>query len=247
MVKKKFGYKKYLKQKEKKDMSTLKVFLCSFVLMLVVFTVLINYFAPEVDVSIGNAAESPIDDEQDNIYLKKFVDDRLLTIQQEDMAQNSSSVVSQKAADVIDSKKENSVKQEELKPVELITTVPELKIPMVQMPSPVVPSAVAPVPSNITVGLPSPSPAGNVAAPKLQETKVLDATYRVYIGHYHTYDQVKIAKEIVSETDAEINPVIKELNGGYTLQAGVFKSKDAASVLTNNLLKQHLPARMVIE
>ena len=88
---KKFGYKKYLKpKKEKKDLSTLKVFLGSFVLMLVVFTILINKFAPVVDVSIGNNSEeatiSREDDSNDDVYLKKFVDNRLLAIQQEDQS-----------------------------------------------------------------------------------------------------------------------------------------------------------------
>ena len=84
---KKFGYKKYLKpKKEKKDLSTLKVFLGSFVFMLVVFTILINQYAPEVDVSIGNNSEETTikDDTTENeVYLKQFVDDRLLAIQKE--------------------------------------------------------------------------------------------------------------------------------------------------------------------
>ena len=68
-----------------------------------------------------------------------------------------------------------------------------------------------------------------------------------YIGHYNTYDQVKIAKDIVNETDPTLNPVIKEVSGGYTLQAGVFKNKNAAMALTTTLLNEHLPARMVSE
>ncbi len=218
---KKFGYKKYLKPKEKKDISVLKLFIGTFVLMLVVFTVIINCFTPDVDVTIGNSNEE-ISEDANETYLKKFVDNRLLDIQQED--QTTSEKVSQeastdeKAAEII-----NSLGQDEqdksLKPVELNVTVPEVKIL-------------------------TPQEAVQTTVPVGHE---LNLTYRVYIGHYNTYDQVKIAKDIVNETDPTLNPVIKEVSGGYTLQAGVFKNKNAAMALTTTLLNEHLPARMISE
>ena len=224
---KKFGYKKYLKPKnEKKDLSTLKVFLGSFVVMLVVFTVLINRFAPDVDVSIGNSSDSDeiaYEQDENEIYLKKFVDNRLLAIQQEDQAPDTVA----KQDTTIPSNEKTPVttkeqpKQEVLKPVELVVAVPEVKLP--------------------------PIPDTGIQAPQRIEQPLLNATYRVYIGYYHTYDQVKLAKEIVSEADSTITQVIKEISGGYTLQAGVFKSKEAAVSLTNSLLKEHLPARLVTE
>ena len=230
---KKFGYKKYLKPKEqKKDLSTLKVFACSFVLMLVVFTVLINCFAPDVDVSIGDATSENIEEETP-IYLKKYVDDRLLAIQQEDLGQETRKLsTSEKAAKIIESA--SAPEPKEMKPVELEITVPEINI---TQPKDVVKNITAPVPV-------APIP------PVVQHPQTpveVSATYRVYIGHYSTYDQVKIAKDIVNETDPTLNAVIKQVSNGYTLQAGVFKNKDAATTLTNNLLKEHLPARMIIE
>ena len=218
---KKFGYKKYLKPKRvQKDMSTLKVFICSFVLMLVVFTVCINCFAPEVDVSIGESSPEVVEQEN-NIYIKKYVDDRLLAIQQEDQAEEVKSQqlkTAEKSNKIVESLNEPE-EQPELKPIELVASIPEIKVSH--------PKVAAPVPQPVT--------------------PEVTVTYRVYIGHYSTYDQVKIAKDIVNETDPELNAVIKQLNSGYTLQAGVFKNKEAATSLTNTLLKEHLPARMVIE
>ena len=220
MATKKFGYKKYMKQnRESKDLSTLKVFLCSFVLMLVVFTVLINCFSPDVDVSIGNTSEDNSATENE-VYLKKYVDDRLLSIQQEDLGQidrNSMLSTTEKAARILEAseKPETTV----LPSVELAVKAPEVNVSNSKL-------AVQNIPQVAPENLP---------------------TYRVYIGHYHTYDQVKIAKDIVNETDSQLNPVIKDLGNGYTLQAGVFKSKEAAQTLTNTLLREHLPARMVIE
>lgn len=223
MATKKFGYKKYMKQnKEKKDLSTLKIFVCSFVVMLVVFTVLINCFSPDVDVSIGNATEETTVEEED-VYLKKFVDDRLVALQQEDLGQidrNSMLSTTEKAAQIIEAT--NKTDTIALKPVELVVNAPEVKVAL----------------PNVAVQ--------NIPQPQLQTTEA-SPTYRVYIGHYHTYDQAKIAKEIVNETDSQIAPVIKEVGGGYTLQAGVFKNKEAAQMLNTSLLKEHLPARMVIE
>ena len=223
MSSKKFGYKKYLKPKEKKDISILKLFCGTFVLMLVVFTIIINCFTPDVDVSIGDSTNE-MSEAENNIYLKKFVDNRLLEIQQED--QNSTpaiedksreTITDEKAKEIVDAAENNE--ETALKPVELNVTVPEIKIVTPQ----------------------------EVAQATVPVTHELNLTYRVYIGHYNTYDQVKIAKDIVNETDPTLQPVIKEVSGGYTLQAGVFKSKNAAMALTTSLLNEHLPARMVSE
>lgn len=234
MVKtKKFGYKKYLKPKQqKKDLSTLKVFACSFVLMLVVFTVLINCFAPEVDVSIGDASSDSVQQEDEApVYLKKYVDNRLLAIQQEDLGQDTKKLsAGEKSVKIIEAAAapeavEEPVPAMQMKPVELQIVVPEINVAKT---GDVVEKIQAPVPQPVV-------------------NPEITATYRVYIGHYTTYDQVKIAKDIVNETDPALNAVIKELNTGYTLQAGVFKNKEAATELTNNLLKEHLPARMIVE
>lgn len=224
MSSKKFGYKKYLKPKEKKDISILKLFCCTFVLMLVVFTIIVNCFTPDVDVSIGDTTNEMSEAEND-IYLKKFVDNRLLEIQQEDQTpaitvnedKSPETITDEKAKNIVEAAGNNE--ETVLKPVELNVTVPEIKI--------------------IT-----PEEAVQATVPVTHE---LNLTYRVYIGHYNTYDQVKIAKDIVNETDPSLQPVIKEVSGGYTLQAGVFKNKEAAKALTTNLLNEHLPARMVSE
>ena len=197
--------------------------------MLVLFTVLINHYAPDVDVSIGNNSDETVlsqeEEINDDVYLKKFVDNRLLAIQKEDQRVEEQPVEQiqeiQKDESKTDSNNKQSIQKEELKPVELVTQVPEVTLP------------------------PIPSP--TIQSPAHIEQPLLNATYRVYIGYYHTYDQVKLAKEIVSEADSTITPVIKEVSGGYTLQAGVFKSKEAAVSLTNTLLKEHLPARMITE
>ena len=224
MSSKKFGYKKYLKPKEKKDISILKLFCCTFVLMLVVFTIIVNCFTPDVDVSIGDTTNEMSEAEND-IYLKKFVDNRRREIQQEDQTpaitvnedKSPETITDEKAKNIVEAAGNNE--ETVLKPVELNVTVPEIKI--------------------IT-----PEEAVQATVPVTHE---LNLTYRVYIGHYNTYDQVKIAKDIVNETDPSLQPVIKEVSGGYTLQAGVFKNKEAAKALTTNLLNEHLPARMVSE
>ena len=177
-------------------------------------------------ISIGNNSEETTikDDTTENeVYLKQFVDDRLLAIQKEDQSSDTpiqEPTIQQNSMENKVNKKDEKTK-EELKPVELVAEIPEVKLPPVPEPS--------------------------IQAPVRIEQPLLNATYRVYIGYYHTYDQVKLAKEIVSETDSTLTPVIKEISGGYTLQAGVFKSKEAAVSLTNTLLKEHLPARMIAE
>ena len=134
MSSKKFGYKKYLKPKEKKDISILKLFCGTFVLMLVVFTIIINCFTPDVDVSIGDSTNE-MSEAENNIYLKKFVDNRLLEIQQED--QNSTpaiedksreTITDEKAKEIVDAAENNE--ETALKPVELNVTVPPRLSPL---------------------------------------------------------------------------------------------------------------------
>jgi len=85
------GYKKYMKKDVSKDYTLIKLFVCSFFGMLLIFTFLIKSFSPSVDVSIGDYKQ---DDEIENIEeVKKNVDNRLAMIQDEDQGRNFSDLM----------------------------------------------------------------------------------------------------------------------------------------------------------
>lgn len=72
-----------------------------------------------------------------------------------------------------------------------------------------------------------------------------NSTYRVVVGQYATDKQAEVAKSILQDAGLGVSPIVKNINGSYTLQVGVFSSKDKAQQLSNNLLKSNFPARVV--
>lgn len=84
-------YKKYMKKKDTKDYTLLKLFVISFFGMLLIFTFIIKSFTPSVDVSIGDYKQEV---ESDNIEeIKKVVDSRLTMIQEEDQGKDFSDLM----------------------------------------------------------------------------------------------------------------------------------------------------------
>ncbi|MCQ2739682.1 MAG: hypothetical protein MJ237_05580 [bacterium] len=69
--------------------------------------------------------------------------------------------------------------------------------------------------------------------------------YKVYIGTYTSAEQAKVAKDIILETNLNLNPIVKCLgSNNYTLQVGIFKNKVSAEYLLHTLQQNHLPGRI---
>ena len=58
-------------------------------------------------------------------------------------------------------------------------------------------------------------------------------------------EQAKVAQTILSEAGLGVTPFIKNLNGNYTLQVGSFSSEEKAQNLTDELLRNNFPARIL--
>ncbi len=82
-------------------------------------------------------------------------------------------------------------------------------------------------------------------APAPTSTSTANSTYRVVVGQYATDKQAEVAKSILQDAGLGVSPIVKNIGGTYTLQVGVFSSKDKAQQLSNNLLKSNFPARIV--
>ncbi len=193
------GYKKYMKKNaQKKDYSVIQLFIMSFFGMLLFFTVLIKYFSPSVDVSIGDYRQEPETEER-----IVNVDGRLSDIQDEDQGKSFSDLM-KKAEDV---QYEQEVQRDE--PMTESAEVPEVQ----------------------------------PAAPASTEN-----VYKVYIGTYTTAEQAKVAKDIISEANLNLNPIVKCVgSNNYTLQVGIFKNKTGAETLLTTIHQNHLPGRIVQE
>ena len=77
---------------------------------------------------------------------------------------------------------------------------------------------------------------------------VSEPIYKVYIGSYTSAEQAKVAKDIIQESGVNLNPIVKCIgSNNYTLQVGIFKSKQGADTLLYTVQQNHLPGRIVKE
>ena len=75
-----------------------------------------------------------------------------------------------------------------------------------------------------------------------------DAIYKVFIGTYSSAEQAKVAKDIIQESGNGLSPIVKCIGANnYTLQVGIFKTKQSAETLLNTILQNNLPGRIVQE
>jgi len=73
-----------------------------------------------------------------------------------------------------------------------------------------------------------------------------DIQYKVFIGSYTSAEQANVAKDIIMESDATLNPIVKSISANeYTLQVGKFKNKQNAEALLNKIKSNNLPGRIV--
>ena len=202
------GYKKYMKKNvQRKDYSLIRLFVMSFLGMLLLFTVLIKAFSPSVDVSIGDYKQEEPDTEERIIN----VDDRLTAIQDEDQGKSFADLM-KKAEDIqpeqIDTKIQEEVNMSSSKKLEKEEEKTQKQ-------------------------------------EKIAETEMV---YKVYIGTYTSAEQAKVAKDIIQETNLNLNPIVKCIgSNNYTLQVGIFKNKNGAETLLTTIQQNHLPGRIVQE
>lgn len=78
-----------------------------------------------------------------------------------------------------------------------------------------------------------------------EPVKQQDVVYKVFIGTYTTAEQAKVAKDIITESGSNLNPIVKCIGSNdYTLQVGIFKNKASAEALLQTIQANHLPARI---
>lgn len=93
----------------------------------------------------------------------------------------------------------------------------------------------------------SPS-AGESKTAEVVNVQSQEPIYKVYIGSYTSAEQAKVAKDIIQESGANLNPIVKCIgSNNYTLQVGIFKSKNGADSLLYTIQQSHLPGRIVQE
>ena len=213
------NYSKYKKDKKNNYQSLFLLFLTAFLVMLLFFTAVARHLSPEVDIAIGD--EEEVEAKESGLGVKRFIDDRLKFIQQEDQG-----VVKQ----AIDKKVEDETIKERMTED---TLVPELDEKVV-----------------IPYSFKKQEAEAQAPAQKV-DTKPVTPSYnkvlKVCVGKYATVEQARVAQSILQDSEVGVSSFIKLINGSYTLQVGSFTERAKAEQLLNELVRNSFPARIIQE
>ena len=211
------NYSKYKKDKKNNYQSLFLLFLTAFLVMLLFFTAVARHLSPEVDIAIGD--EEEVEPKETGLGVKRFIDDRLKFIQQEDQG-----VVKQ----AIDKKVEDETIKERMTED---TLVPELDEKVV------IPYAIQKQEVEKPVQKVETKPV----------TPTYNKILKVCVGKYATVEQARVAQSILQDSDVGVSSFIKMVNGSYTLQVGSFTERSKGEQLLNELLRNSFPARIIQE
>lgn len=223
------SYEKYKKKKDSNPNKRLLIFISTFFITLLLFSVVVKSFSPDVDVTIGD--ESQTDAKDTGLGVKKFIDERLKIIQMED---RSSAGVSTRDFQQKNATDANSDYYDETQTTEEKISLPSKKENGIGE------TSEEPV---MQVYKNPPRPSGKDLSTPFESPKML----KVYVGHYSTIEQAKVAQEILMDSGIDVTPFVKDLGGTYTLQIGSYSSKAKAEELASELRNNSFPARVVQE
>lgn len=82
---------------------------------------------------------------------------------------------------------------------------------------------------------------------QMQDTTPQNSISKIYIGQYSSIEKAVEMQDAVTNAELGINPVIKSVNGYYTIQAGAFSNYEAAKNLSNQLINAGFAAKIVKE
>lgn len=220
------SYTKYKKKKNNNSQKGVFIFITTFFITLLFFTVLARGLTPNVDITIGE--DTSIEPKESGLGVKRFIDDRLKMIQMEDNGGNGK-LEDRKTRDYNDEsfdsfsreldERVNVPKQkEDYSSADEYTDEPAVQTP----PRPK-------ITQNVST---------TAATPKMS---------KVLVGYYSTVDQAKVAQGILLDSGFNITPFIKDVGGAYTLQVGSYSNRATADALAQELLRNNFPARVVQE
>ena len=219
-------YKEYKKKLETNPNEGIILFVSAFFVLLLIFLGVAKQLSPDVDVSIG---DNEISSEE---FERGSVDDRLRLIQMEDnsYAESEDETFSPELEEkvIIPEQKHKTIGAED----EAIVLEPH---------NPDTPEQNTETVQQVQTPVQQVQPAQTVqpAQPAVNA--------KVIVGYYATAEQAEVAKGIIQVGGVNVQPGIKNIGAAYTLQVGSFSSREKAQSVANDLLKNNVPARVIIE
>ncbi len=226
------SYDRYKKKKTDKSKNGLLMAVTTFFATLLLFTIVAKSLSPDVDVTIGD--DSQTDAKETGLGVKKFIDERLKMIQQEDTSGTETlKSESHKTPGYNDESFDKFSKDLEERVV----------LPSKNDKSGSVSTDADAEEPYTTITHKPPRPSSKDLSTPFESPKMS----KVYVGRYATLEQAKVAQEILMDSGIEITPFVKNVNGAYTLQVGSYSSRAKAEGLASELQHNSFPARVVSE
>ena len=229
--------KRYKKQKDVTAQNILTVFVTTFLIMLVFFIGAAKHITPNVDVAIGE--DSATDAKESGLGVKGFIDNRLKSIQSEDSSEFTKKV-EEKITSTFEEDDEDNYFSKELEEKVKIPVVKKVKQEIT-----ILKDIDDEKPAVKPASVPQPKPHINNTIVKDNSKTEVATSVKVVVGNYSSIEQAKVAQSILQESPLGVSPFIKNINGTFTLQVGSFSSEEKAQTLTNELLKNNFPARII--
>ncbi len=231
-------YKKNSKQIEEKP-SYIKLFFGAFFMMLILFVVIAVHLFSSVDTAIGENDEGDI--KESGLGVKHLIDNRLKFIQMED----NNKLPSTQAPNIIQTKEEELAAQNN-NDAEVQTQTfggQDYSHPYGENNSFTSSETTFPTQTEQQNTIKHPEGVKSQAPATVHTT-----VYKVYIGSYSTLEQARVAQSIIQDANLGVTSFVKTgSNGAYTIQVGSYSDVTKAQNLTNELRRNHFPARMVQE
>ncbi len=231
-----FSYNEYKRKTKKGPNKDVLVFVSVFVAALLVILGFAKILSPDVDVAISVNNETTISEDSDNESLSSAIDERLRKLKMEDEGKKEgeeemfSPELDEKV--VLPHPKRKTVGEIEAEKSDIKQlTVNDLNNAQDNNKQPEHHEAAPkPVQKPVTVSMPE---------------QIVNA--KVVVGYYASEKQAEVAKSIIQDAGLGVTPLVKNLNGYYTLQVGSYSSREKAQQAANSLLKSNFPARVIVE
>lgn len=236
-----FTYSEYRQKVNKKPNRDIVVFLSVFFVGVLILLGFAKILSPNVDVGIsGPEDEFAYEDDETS----SVIDERLKSIQQEDSANAGNDEIFSPELD-----------EKVILPKQVRKTVGEMEAEMQNEKEQLQKAELEPKKAkehqekkaeHAETVQNSPSAPQHAT---MQEQKPVQqiVNAKVVVGYYATEKQAEVAKTIIQDAGLGVVPMVKSMNGYYTLQVGSYGSKEKAQQAANNLLKSNFPARVIVE
>ena len=230
-----FSYNEYKRKTKRGPNKDVLVFVSVFIVGLLIILGFAKILSPDIDVSISVNDETTISQDDDNSSVSSAIDERLRKLKMEDEGKKEgeeemfSPELDEKV--VLPHQKRKTVGEIEAeKSDNKQLTVNDLNNARDSKPSEHHEAAPKPVQKPVTVSMPE---------------QIVNA--KVVVGYYASEKQAEVAKSIIQDAGLGVTPLVKNLNGYYTLQVGSYSSREKAQQAANGLLKSNFPARVIVE